>query len=147
MNTLSILNLMPSTKSEVSKFIGLLTNEILGSDPLNAAIQISALEKIVKTLRADPEIREMIVEELEKYNGKVVFQGNEIERAETGTKYDFQGDHVLQDLDQQMLSIKNSIKERQSILKALKKSAYDEDGIEMKPAIKSSTTNYKITLK
>lgn len=141
---------MPSTKEETITFIAKVKATILaeGNDPLHNAIQIVSLEKVAKALRADPEIRELVVNELDKYTEKMVKVGtSEVEKAETGIKYDFQGDHVLVDLLAQEKAIKEKIKERQAFIKTIKGEVYGEDGIQVLPAVRSSTSNYKITIK
>jgi len=142
---------MPSTKSEIETFIALAKLAILdgGDDPLHNAVQITALEKVTKGLRADPEIREMVCNELMKYERGTTEIGNgtKIEICETGVKYDYQDDHILNDLEEKKKAIDAKIKERQAMIKTLKASQFDQDGIEIKPAVRSSQTNYKITIK
>ena len=148
MKAISVISLMPSTRDEISNFVAKLKLDILESDPLQAATQIAAIEKTIRAIRQDDEIRNHILDELAKYpKGNVVYQGNELQTCETGVKYDYQDDHELQRLAQEKLSIDNAIKDRQKLIKALKASIYDAEGIEIKPAVKSSTTNYKIIIK
>lgn len=141
---------MPSTKDQVKAFTAKAKASILegNEDPVKIAIQLAGLEKVLKELRGDDKIRETICEELMKYErGTTEVNGAKVEIAEVGVRYDYQDDHVLQELAQKKLSIDNAIKERQEMIKGLKASVYDQDGIEIKPAVRRSTTSYKVTIK
>lgn len=149
MNTISVIELMPSTKEELETFIAKLKPEIINGDPISAAVQIKAIEELLKRLRADKDIREAVISELEKHaDGKTTAGGNKLELCETGIKYHYNGDSELNDLLAQEKELKEKIKARQKLLQGLDKSYFDTDtGEEILPAWRESTTNYKITLK
>ena len=119
---MSILNVLPSTKGQVEDFTNKLKWSIMEGevDPIQAAIQIATLEKISKILRSDGDIKNLIVDELMKYEkGKTTHQGNEIALAEAGVKYDFQNDEKLDKLLDKKKALDLKIKARQEELKAV----------------------------
>ena len=150
MSAMSALNLMPSNKTEVEHFTALIKASIIdgNTDPIRSAIQIAALEKIVKNVRADGEIRNTIINELEKFGKSSMHLGNELSICETGTKWNYANDQKLIDLEAEKKEIDIKIKARQKMLQSLTTEMADPDGGEfVYPAIKSSMTNYKIILK
>jgi hypothetical protein len=102
----------------------------------------------------DTEFKDMIREEIKKYNGTYTTpRGVKFEMAETGTKYDFSkcGDSELPVLEVQAAEINALIKKRQEFLKTLPASGIDiitSDGeaIKIYPPSKTSTSSYKATL-
>jgi ribosomal protein L32E len=102
----------------------------------------------------DNEFRDMIREEIKKYNGTYTTpRGVKFEMAETGTKYNFSecGDLELPELEAQAAELATKIKKRQEFLKSLPASGVDvitSDGeaIKLYPPSKTSTSSYKATL-
>lgn len=118
-----LLGLMASTSTQIDVFSDGIIQSVKGGDlnPLHALIQLRAMEQASKRILS--EIKENLLTEANKYPEKsFTFMGNEITKAEHGTKYEFSncGDPVWEMLDQQKDSIAKSIKEREDFLKALK---------------------------
>lgn len=151
MEAISLIHALPNTKEEIKDFTAKVKEAIMAgnSDPIHEAIYITAIQKVAEVLRKDPDIQNLVVEELMKYDrGTTQMGSTTVEIAETGVKYDYQEDPILQELEQKKLSVMNAIKDRQEILKSLKTEVADtETGEIMKPAVKTSSTNYKITIK
>tara|TARA_R110000803_G_scaffold52326_2_gene107735 strand:- start:9996 stop:10415 length:420 start_codon:yes stop_codon:yes gene_type:complete len=139
---------MPSTKEEMNVFLSKVKAELLEDNPLDVGLKITVIQKTMEALRKDPDIRDLVLDELTKYTEKIVeYKGNKFEKAETGVKYDYQGDHTLAELDAEKKAIDVKIKERQAFLKTVKGEVFDGDGVRCLPAVKSSTTNYKLILR
>jgi hypothetical protein len=149
-SAMSTLNRMPSNKSEVIHFTSLIKASIIdgNQDPIKAAIQIAALEKVVKAVRADADIRNTIMSELEKHGKSSIHLGNELSLCETGIKWRYANDETLINLEAEKKAIDDKIKARQKMLQALDRSVADpESGEMLMPAIKESMSNYKIILR
>lgn len=140
MNTTSVMNLMPSTKKQLSVFVEKTKNEILSgiANPIDIAIQLKAMEDIVKKLRADADIRDLIISEAEKY-GKT-FETN-------GAKFSIRQSVTYEYNDSKIDQLKEEIKQRQEMLKNLSFEVVDpETGELLTPAIKKSTDSIAIQL-
>ena len=134
------LALMPTTKAELSTFIKGLKEEFLNgySEPLEVAIQLKAMEDIVKSLRTDPDIKDMIISEAEKY-GKTF--------EEKGAKFTLKQSVRYEYHDERISALKAEIKARETMLKALTGDMADpETGEILHPAIKKSSDSIMITL-
>jgi hypothetical protein len=97
----------------------------------------------------------MIREEVAKYGkgGYVTPRGAKFELAEVGYKYDWNAcqDPILEQLESEVNSLKDRLKQRQEFLKTVPKEGIDIifDGGEVcriYPPIKTSTSSYKVTL-
>jgi hypothetical protein len=103
--------------------------------------------------RARKLIQEDCVTEIGRHqNGKAEINGAKVERAETGTKYDYSTskDPVWMRLDQAALSASEAKKARETFLKSLPEpmTIADPDTGEMIEIVKpqkTSTTNIKIS--
>lgn len=136
----SVMALMPTTKTSLKEFINGAKEEILNgySEPLEVAIQLKAMEDIIKSLRSDPEIKEMIIEEAEKY-------GKTFEKF--GTKFTLRQSVRYEYNDQQVKDWEEKIKSRKAMLKSLTSEVADtETGEMISPAIKKETDTISITL-
>jgi hypothetical protein len=137
MNTaMEHVTVLPSTRDEVENFVAKLREEI--EDPIAFAVQLRAMDEVVKQCRADETLNDWITEALDRENGSLTVRGNLIEKAETGIKFDYQGDAALMKLEETLAVTKAKIKARQSVIKA---------GGSKLPAVRSSRTSYKITLR
>lgn len=118
--------------------------------PLEFAAIMKATEDFVKEARA--AAGETIQEELKHWpQGKATFNGVKIEKAEVGTKYDFSADPVWQKYAAQLEEVKTMMAGREALLKNLPKMIVETDPdtgemFEVWPAVKTSTTGYKVTL-
>lgn len=110
---------LPATKKELSNYIKTAKDNLLSGnyDPLKLAHTLKIMEEIVKNLRNDKEVKEMIQEEAEKYPEKTIdFSDFSITKTERKTK-DYTGiDTVLDDLNAVLEKTKAMIKVRQSVI-------------------------------
>jgi hypothetical protein len=116
-----LLTMMASTSTQIDVFSdGVIQSVKEGEiNPLTVLIQLRAMEQASQ--RILKEIHENIMSEANKYPGKSFeFMGNQVTKAEHGTKYDYSAcnDPILADLleDQQIIDAK--VKDRQDRLKA-----------------------------
>ena len=91
-----------------------------GANPLEIIAQLRAMEKV--SGRVIKEIMENAVTMIDRYNGKFELAGNLIERAEFGTKYNFEvcGDYVWEQRKSIVEAAQGQLKEREDFLKSLK---------------------------
>lgn len=101
----------------------------------------------------DKEIKDMVREEVAKWNGKYTSpRGVKFENAEVGTKYNYSqcGDPVLSRLEADAKAAAEKLEERREFLKKLPTSGIeirdDDELVKIYPPSKSSTSSYKITL-
>jgi hypothetical protein len=152
-SALSIFRKLPETKKEVSSYKNLIRESVENRDvePLLFLKQVTALEQLVKSLKQDDLIKDVILEEAEKYSAKTFeYIGAKFQIKEVGTRWDFSGcdDTEWEKLDTTIKDLTQKKKERESFLKTLNSSAeiYDEGGVQIKPPSKSSSTQVVITL-
>lgn len=116
-------------------------------NPIDAALQLKALEEFVKDARE--KLNKLAIDELYKHqNGKVSIYDAKIEIAETGVKYDYSDDIVWQRLKQENEVTASALKTREDLLKKIPSGSQlvDENGEVATGPTKTSTTSYKITL-
>jgi hypothetical protein len=151
MNTLNTLTVLPSTYSEIKSFVESAKAEILSgnTDPLVIKRQLKAFREVIKNLEEDEEIKDYILTEALKYNGKTFehagckFQIREIPQYD----YMFCNDSELVSLKIKENMIKEQVKAREKFLQGLKEPfVIEETGEIIKPAAKKSTTVIAITL-
>jgi hypothetical protein len=143
------------TKSDIRNLSEEFVEKVLAEgNPLRAAEGLSAMENFLKEVKDNPLFKDYVREEAAKYpKGFVSTSGAKIECCETGTKYDYSAceDEVINSLNEQLISLKEKISEREKFLKTVPQSGLDvitENGEAVKifPPAKSSTSSYKITL-
>lgn len=136
----SVMALMPTTKASLQNFIKGAKEEILNgySEPLEVAIQLKAMEEIIKSLRQDPDIKDLIISEAEKY-GKTFEEKGAKFTLKQSVRYEYNDDRIS--------ALKAEIKARETMLKALTGEMADpETGEILKPAIKKGSDSISITL-
>jgi len=151
----SVIHLMPSTADQVNKFANRVVQSVKydGENPLWLLVQIRGMEKAFKIITE--KIQENLLTEAEKYpDKKFEFMGNEIEKAEIGTSYDYS---VCNDTDWEIYSsdeknAANSRKEREAFLRALPGPMDILDRmtgelITIRPPAKKSTSGLKVFIK
>jgi hypothetical protein len=151
MNTLSTITVLPSTNDEINHFVESAKAEILSgnTDPLVIKRQLKAFREVIKNLEEDEEIKDYILTEALKYNGKTFdhacckFQIRETPVYE----YTFCNDSELNQLKAKLEMIKEQVKAREKWLQSLKEPFTNEEtGEIIKPPAKKSTTVIAITL-
>lgn len=121
-------------------------------DVLDAWRNMTAYAKAVEELKKDPEVRDAALRELEKYGKSTDIYGCKMEVKEVGVKYDYSecGDNELIDLYSDRDAINDQIKERESILRAIKPGfsfMAVVTGQEFRAPVKTSTTTIQVTFK
>jgi len=154
--TSSYITVLPATRSEIFDFVERFRSEMAAGyiEATKVAIQLKAMEELIKTLRADKQIREIIMDEVDKYTEKQFeIQGTTFEKAETGVRYDFSncGSSKWERLKKEKEKIDNELKEEEDFLKKLSFTdniiADGETGEILNPPVRSSNTYVRITLK
>ena len=152
-SAISVFRKLPETKDQVKKYSGLIRESVLNGEvePLEFAAQVSALEQLFKSLKSDHLIKDVILDEAEKY-GKSFEKGNaKYQIKEVGVSFDYNNcmDVEYEQLDAQIKSLTEKRKERESFLKTITPDieVYGSDGTKLNPAIKRSTTQVVIILK
>lgn len=155
MTTASVLKLNPSSKQEIETFSsGIIEQVKSGSlNPLEAHTRLTAMEKSCEIIKK--EIRENVMSAVDKYSEKRFFAfGAEIEKTETGVKYDFSGcgDVEYNEAVEQEKAWSEKRKSRETFLKTLTKPMSvnnEETGevLELRPPVKTSSSFIKVTMK
>lgn len=152
-SAISIFRKLPETKEQIQNYSRLIRESVLNGEvePLTFAAQVSALEKLFTALKSDILIKDVILQEAEKY-GKSFDKGNANFRIqETGTTYDYAGcgDVEWEQIDGNIKAFTEKKKARETFLKSItgEMTVFGEDGAQIMPAVKRSTTSVVITLK
>jgi len=153
-SAISIFRRLPETKGQVKKYASLIKESVLAGDvdPLLFATHVNVLEQLFKALKDDALIKDVILEEAEKYGLKSFEHGNGNFRIqEVGVKYNFTTcmDSEWETLKSEQKQINDRLKEREAFLKTLKPGmeVFGTDGIQLEVPGKTSTTSVIITLK
>lgn len=153
-SAISIFRKLPETNEQVKKYHSLIRESVLSGEvnALDFAAQISALEKLFKNLKTDHLIKDAVLEEAEKYGAKSFEKGNaKFQIKETGVMFDYDNceDAEYNDIVNQIDKLTRVKKERESFLKSItpEMEVYGKDGIQLKPAVKKSTTSVTVILK
>ena len=154
METISVINLMPSGKESLAMFIQKTIDAVKSGNenPLHLAIKLKYIELSLSGIKDG--IKDDLLTEFAKHGAKSIeILGFKVEHGEVGTKYDFADcdDDELKLLEAQTEEISDRVKKRKEFLKAIQGhlQQVDDDGVVtiIKPPIKSSTTSLKFTLK
>jgi uncharacterized protein YfkK (UPF0435 family) len=153
-SAISLFRKLPETKAQIKSYVSLVRDSVLNGeiDPLTFSAQVSALEQVFKNLKSDYLIKDLILEEAEKYGQKTIERENvKFQIKEVGVKFDFSKcqDAEYEQLTGRMQAIKEMIKERENFLKTIKPDmeVYGSDGRQIEPPLKTSTTQVVVTLK
>lgn len=150
MTTLSVINVLPSSKEEIATFVQDAKERILAGyeNPLKIASQLKAFEEVIKELRDDKDIKEATLKAAEK-EGKTFKQfGAEFQVKETGVKYDYSvcDDAEWNELNAKLETITEQKKARETFLKTIKTDVFDANGVQLVPPVKTSTTTVTVKL-
>ena len=150
--------MLPEITEKISKQdIQMLANKVVDNVCLNGNIielaeNLAKMDLLIKEIKDNDNYKDYILNEVSKY-GKThtTASGTKLEVAEFGTKYDYTqtGDVELIDLELQKAIIDFKIKERQTLLKAIKSPTdirFCDQLITLYPAAKTSTTSIKTTI-
>ena len=153
----SVITLFPETKSQQKSFVEQLVENVLSGEinPLKAEIQMCNIEQVVKSYRKDERVKEVVLEEAEKYSKKTFdFENANVQIKEVGVKYNFDevGFKKYNEICDEIRKLTEAKKLLESEMK-LKKEVWiytdPETGetYEVNPVAKSSTTQAVITIK
>lgn len=147
LSVLSTLRLMPETKREIQVFAENLINSVAWGDvnPLEMDGRLKAIEEMIDIVRKSPELNESLIREAMKYSSKTFISGNfKHQLKEVGVKYDFSecNDSELEDLNRQIFELSEKKKSRENFLKSIVPGSevFGGDGVQLNPAVKTSTT-------
>ena len=151
LTVLNTFNLMPSRKEEVKEFSHQLKDNLLGGnvEPLRMLSQLKCIEKTIKDVLDDKEVKECFLNSL-KGEKKIETFGCLFEETEAGVKYDY---YVSEEWVEANQLVKDAEEKRKAIetkLKTITENSPYLDSIsgELIHALpKSSTTIIKTTLK
>lgn len=149
METLSLLNNIPATKAEVESWVASTVESILSGkrNPLDIAIKLKVMEDIVKSLRANKDVKDFIMDEAQKHGKSFAFDGAVISIVETG-RYDYSLDKQWSEMNNELNLKKEILKIRENTLKNLDKEMADpETGEIYTPPIKTIEQTIRINLK
>ena len=152
--TTSIIKSLPSTKAQMTLFITKVSEELKSGyqNPLDFYLQAKYASETLKKVLEDKDIRDLAITEAKKYGKTFESNGNKIEYSENiSPKYDFTvcGDRVWEELQAQLSTLQEKIKERETFLKAIPANStiIDEDGVQLSPPLKKSSEGLRITIK
>jgi hypothetical protein len=147
---------LPTTVSQRITFIEKFVTELEAGyiEPETTAISLKAMEELVKALRANPRIRDIMVDAVNKHPEKFFeYQGAKFEKAETGVSYDYTvcKSTVWQQLKEKSDKADKALKAQEEFLKSLaftEEDFFDNDtGEKLYPPAKSSNSYFKVTLR
>lgn len=141
----------------ISEYAAQGVDAIIGgeADPLIAYVNLSKYAKICDTILKNPDVRELALNELEKYSkDQRTFGDCQADIVETGVKYDYSGcnDAEYDEILAFEAEIQKRKKERENFLKSIKDSETildEKTGVVTRifPPAKLSTTSIKLTFK
>jgi len=150
-NAISYLNVLPQTKEEIKSFASKVKESyLLGEEnPLKLHIQLKSFEILLKTIKDDKEIKEAILNEVEKYGAKNFEDfGAKISITERGT-YDYSNCNHSEynELLKELSELTEKKKKIELMLQSIDRPVGDADtGEIINPAQKKSNTIISITL-
>lgn len=154
METIKLFSKIPETKEQVKKIAYQIRQSVLDGEvgPLQFIEQVSAMEQLFKSLKDDLLIKDAVLSEAEKYGSKSFTKGNaNFQIKEVGIKYDYSNcnDFEYEKLKSEQTSINEKVKAREDFLKTINPDVeiFGSDGVQILPAIKTSTTQVVVILK
>lgn len=149
MQEITIVSGLNPTKTDIKRYADSLIENVESGNQgaLSLALSIKVVEELMKELK--DRLLEYSLTEIDLHpSGKAEIDGAKIERVEAGVKYDYSNDDVWVKMNEELNSIKDKMKSRESILKSIPEgiTMFDEDGTGISCPTKTSTTTIKITL-
>jgi hypothetical protein len=146
------LNEITLSKDSLLDLIGSITSDVTEGivDPVKMAAKCDFVIKACTEVKT--QIKDQVLNALEKDKQRTEYYGYKIEVSETGVTYDFTNcnDGEYQELIEKLEAIKSELKERETFLKSIKDSLDIIQYGEAKtiyPPVKKSSTSPKFTLK
>ena len=96
----SALSLMPETKNQQEVFVGKLIESVKQGaiSPLKAEAIIANLEQVAKAYRANPDVKDMLLQAVQFRGGKCEDFNAKFQVAEAGVVYDYENSKTWRDL-------------------------------------------------
>ena len=115
----SALSLMPETKSQQYVFVGKLIESVKQGviSPLKAEAIICNLEQVAKAYRANPDVKNMLLNVVQFKGGKCEYFNAKFQVAESGVVYDYENSKTWRDLTSEIEALNEK---RRTIEAALK---------------------------
>jgi hypothetical protein len=117
--SLAVFRTLPLTKSGQDNFVTNIIEEILSGNinPVEADLQLKAMEEIIKKIRTDSNVKEYIIDEADKNGKSFELKGVKITVSSRVTK-DFTGcgDPVILSLYDQLKALKLQISAREAMI-------------------------------
>jgi len=141
MNKISTIKLLPSNKQELNNFTeGVISAVMEGElNVLELDYHLKYMEEMISKIRKNEKVRSLLIDEISKYEKRFTFRNSEITLSEKRT--------MDYSTDAGWVVLKEKIKERENILKALKDNMVDEETGECysQPIVKKSDViTYKL---
>jgi len=149
MTPVSVIRLMPESKDQVELFIKGATEQILNGqvDPLEAAVYLKTMEDVLKGIRDNKEIKEMIRFEVIEKGGEINLGNAKIKNIDR-PNWDYSKDTHWNDLKNKIELLNEHRKNREKMLQILEKEVADPETGEMIFPAKKTTIQYpRVTLK
>ena len=143
------INQMPRSKREIEAYVSNLKEMILSGNinGIEAAIFLKSMDEMIKQLKDDSDIKRMIISEVEKYGKSAEFDGTKITLSERKS-YSFDSDSEWEQLEEEIIILKNRQKMREAFLKVITKPVADpETGEIINPMPCQSTTVTTVSLR
>ena len=143
------------SKTAVSDIVSEVEDKIENGDigAMETRVQIAFLQELTKKLMSSDVIRENAVLEASQYNAKedIKINGARISIAQTGVKYDYSKSEAWHYVKEIVVKANDDLKEIETIAKTTKNGSTwidpeSGDELQIKPAVKESTDNIKVTL-
>jgi hypothetical protein len=152
-SAISIFRKLPETKGQITSYKNLIKQSVENGevDSLVFFKQVVALEQLVKELKQDDIIKDVILEEAERFNQKSFTYSNaKFSIREVGSRYNYQicDDSQWNELNDEMQKLKEKISARENFLKSItpEMEVYGADGVKISPPVKTSSTQVVVTL-
>lgn len=145
---IKLIHEMPSKKGEIKRFSDTIIASVMDgdSDPLDMAMRINAIEKIIKEVKANPDYQAAILDHADMWQEKTfAHAGAEFTKTES-SKYDYSLDAGWSAINTEKDQVSAKMKARETILKSIK-DATEIDGVTCYPPSKKSTSIVRITFK
>lgn len=142
------LRLLPSTQHEIDRFSDMLIQAVKDGEvsALEILVQFTAMDKVMERIKK--ETKQEALKEADLHPERTFsFMGNQVEKAEVGVRYDYDGTG-----DKEYLRLKEAVKAKEVFLKSLTApiSIVDKDSGEVvgiSPPKKNGSTGLKISLR
>ena len=152
----SLVSMFPETKSQIDAFVSKMVENALDGcvNPLHTEAQLCCMEKVVKDIRSNPEFKEAVLKEAEKFVQKTFNEHNaQFQIKEVGVKWHYENCNHQQyeRICQQIDELTEQKKAFEKFMQAQKK-AFDHVDTEtgemytVNPPCKTSTTSVVVTI-